>query len=153
MKKVSWVVCAVVAAAGLAGAGYLAGSSEGEKANAPSPATGSLPGVSDCGVRKPRVRPTSLTATCADAGILVGRIRWQAWLPSSAVGLATVSANDCEPDCADGSDISYAVEVVLDQPQNTNFGDQFTRMVVIFQGRAPGPKAEVFELPPYPTGG
>jgi hypothetical protein len=62
-----------------------------------------VPKVSNCGIQKPTVKPTELIITCADANERATRIRWLTWTSTFAAGTTTLVANDCEPDCADGT--------------------------------------------------
>jgi FlgD Ig-like domain len=55
----------------------------------------------DC-VGKPRFKPRSIILTCADAGLLVGKINWTRWTRQVATGVGVVHWNDCKPDCARG---------------------------------------------------
>jgi hypothetical protein len=64
----------------------------------------------------PVQRPESITLTCADGGILVTDIEWNAWTINGASGSGTYSENICEPNCADGRRINVAVIVRLSEP-------------------------------------
>jgi hypothetical protein len=64
----------------------------------------------------PMQLPESITLTCADGGILVTDIEWNAWTINGASGSGTYSENICEPNCADGRRINVAVIVRLSEP-------------------------------------
>jgi hypothetical protein len=63
----------------------------------------------------PVQRPESITLTCADGGMLVTDIEWNAWTINGASGSGTYSENNCEPNCADGHRINVAVIVRLSE--------------------------------------
>lgn len=60
-------------------------------------------------------RPTTLTDTCADFGEAVFDITWKTWGIEGAKGRGTLSINECEPDCADGTRREYPVSLILDR--------------------------------------
>jgi len=64
----------------------------------------------------PVQRPESITLTCADGGMLVTDIEWNAWSITGASGSGTYSENICEPNCAEGFRIELAVIVRLSEP-------------------------------------
>jgi hypothetical protein len=108
-----------------------------------------VPKVSNCGIQKPTVKPTELIITCADANERATRIRWLTWT-STFAATTTLVANDCEPDCADGTMFPYPAEIVLDKVNVTTHGPMFGRLVLIFpDNRAGFGRTQVDELPPY----
>jgi hypothetical protein len=101
--------------------------------------------VSLCGTEKPVQKPKEIIGSCADGGVVAKDINWSYWTANVAVGTATVSANDCEPSCADGSFIARPANVMLDQRQENGSGPQFTRMVVAYQDHRPSDEDPWFE--------
>lgn len=117
------------------------------------PASGAsitLPGVSYCGNGKPVQRPGRIVLTCADAGMVLHSVRWTVWGSGDALGQGTVTVNSCQPDCADGEDISYPAEIVLDRVIPNGVGPQFSRWIVIYQDRTPDYSGRVVELGQLP---
>jgi hypothetical protein len=57
--------------------------------------------ISDCGV--PKVAPTSLIISCADANRLITRISWTNWGQPVAVGRGILNWNTCTPTCVAGT--------------------------------------------------
>jgi hypothetical protein len=96
-----------------------------------------IPTISECGTKPPVERPRIIVVTCADFGEQVKAIKWISWGATMATGIATVSANDCTPDCADGHFHPYSAEVVLDRVQVNQFGPQFTRMILLYERGPP----------------
>jgi hypothetical protein len=60
-----------------------------------------------------RVRPESITLTCADAGIFMDHLQWRRWGSTKAVGVGNYHENDCEPSCAYGTVREWKVTVTL----------------------------------------
>ena len=111
--------------------------------NDAAPATGPpspnvpVPGVSDCGTKPPKAEPREIILTCADGGEFVKSVDWVYWGQTSAVGEATVSVNDCDPFCYQGTYINYPAVVLLDRVQTNGSGPQFSHMVVSYQDKGP----------------
>ena len=60
-------------------------------------------------------QPEELIRTCADAGMLVYKIKWDTWSPFGATGTGIYSENLCEPSCAEGSRAEIPVKISLDK--------------------------------------
>jgi hypothetical protein len=67
----------------------------------------------DCEI--PTEKPDAITLTCGDGGMYVDEIVWETWNEYGAVGTGIYHANDCDPDCADGTFESAAVKVRLSE--------------------------------------
>lgn len=90
-------------------------------ANTPPSTVGSPPVTSDIGVvnctdQPIKIRPTVLYVTCADGGIMITNIKWQAWGRPIARGSGELHVNDCNPDCADGHTRTVPARVILSEP-------------------------------------
>jgi hypothetical protein len=48
------------------------------------------------------VRPTYVLFACGDGGVYATGVRWKNWGAPFAIATATIHANDCTPDCAQG---------------------------------------------------
>ncbi len=57
---------------------------------------------------KPGVRPTSVVFACGDGGVYADGVRWSSWGEPFATATATMHANDCTPNCAEGHFHTYA---------------------------------------------
>lgn len=118
----------------------------------PSSLAAAQTGYSDCGVEPPEPRPQSMTMTCADGGEVVNQIDWRIWDSTIAMGTGTVTANNCDPSCADGLNIDYPATVLMDTVETNGSGPQFTRTVIIYGDRTPNytaRKVDLFALLPY----
>jgi hypothetical protein len=63
---------------------------------------------------KGEAKPSSITVTCADAGVSVVKIKWSSWHPDSATGKGVLSWNTCLPsNCAAGITLTYPVTIKL----------------------------------------
>ncbi len=94
----------------------------------------------DC--TKPRVRPSRIILTCADAGLGVKVKHWTHWNGHNAAGKGKVFAKDCTPDCASGSFHTYAAKVKLTKPHKRSCGGRkgirmFTRLKFHWKGDRP----------------
>ncbi len=65
----------------------------------------------DC-VGEPVQKPTSYTVACADDNQSLVDLRWSDWGADEATATGVVVANDCDPSCAEGSDVRADVRVV-----------------------------------------
>jgi hypothetical protein len=106
-------------------------------------------GVLDCGGTY-QVRPTSIVFACADGAYQLTDISWTQWTDQQAVGTATEAANDCVPNCAQGTFHHRPVSVLLGNPRALADGSagHFTQAVV---SGGPDEEAHVLPLPEQPT--
>jgi len=94
---------------------------------------------------QPGVRPTSLTfQACADGGQKLDSMTWSSWGAAGAQGTGFISWRVCEPDCADGHNEQYAVDVSAFDPQPTAYNSHcppnlmvYSQMVVSFLASPP----------------
>jgi hypothetical protein len=61
----------------------------------------------------PEYKPKAITFTCADGGLYVDKINWTSWSKNGATGTGIFYENLCEPSCAEGKQVSEAVNVEL----------------------------------------
>lgn len=97
-------VCACSAAALIGIVGLGAGQASAGKKDLPY-------AVKSC--TKPRVEPTRIVFTCADAGLQYVAKHWNHWNGKSAGGRGKILANDCDPFCAGGAFHSYKAHIKL----------------------------------------
>lgn len=92
----------------------------------------------DCSheVREPR----SVIVTCADGFNRLRNIHWSTWALSPR-GVGTDFANDCIPDCANGTEHPYQARVRLARPQFCPALGiyQYTRLTLSFPHASPAP--------------
>ncbi len=41
--------------------------------------TGAVVKVSECGLKAPKAKPSSIILTCADAGVVLNHLKWRYW--------------------------------------------------------------------------
>lgn len=143
-------VAVALAAAGFAG-GWFTGRPDSEAAAgtkhvARMPPGAIMPTLSDCGIQRPVARPAQITVTCADAGQIVTKIDWKYWGPTTAAAVATVTANTCDPSCADGTFEDFPAALLLDRVRVNEAGAQFTRMVLLYADRSPQYRNKAVQL-------
>ena len=84
--------------------------------------------LADCVHRK--VRPHRIFIACGD-GTLFLRVRhYRTWGAAEAVGRGAVWADDCDPNCADGTFHRTPARIRLYRPVTTKQGDVFSRAAV-----------------------
>ena len=106
-------------------------------AQSASPASGTTV-VVNC-VNKPKVRPSGFVLTCADAGDVLTGMQWVNWA-SEAFAAGTEKINNCTPNCAQGTFISYPVLITLWRPEplpNHPGMLYFSRVTRIYTGKRP----------------
>ncbi|MDT5353576.1 MAG: serine/threonine protein kinase, bacterial [Mycobacterium sp.] len=94
---------------------------------------------------QPGERPTSLTfQACADGGQKLDSMTWSSWGVSGAQGTGFISWRVCEPDCADGHNEQYAVDVSAFDPRPPAYTSRcpanlmiYSQMVVSFLASPP----------------
>ncbi|MEV5000455.1 hypothetical protein [Nocardioides sp. LML1-1-1.1] len=64
----------------------------------------------DC-VDEPVSKPTSFTVACADGNQSLTDLEWSNWGADEAIATGTVVANNCDPSCAEGTDVKARVRV------------------------------------------
>jgi hypothetical protein len=89
-------------------------------------------------------RPRGVIVFCADAGMILSKIRWHGWNRSAATGRATAKANTCVPSCAEGRFESYRVALRASRVRRCRDTGryQYTRLRITFVGSKwnPGPR-------------
>lgn len=119
-------------------------------------ASGSVPGVIDCGksLSKLEIRPKSILLACSDSTAGLQNLTWSHWGHNTSTGSpddgptpsATATAtgqfflNDCDPDCATGHAHTYPVKVTLSVVNSSPLksGDTyFGRASLTWQGTRP----------------
>jgi hypothetical protein len=133
MRRATLCLLAVV---GFSGCG---GADDGGVTTAPTPSGGGadvlFPGSCDSGLAQ---EPASVVVTCADQGITVENIQWQAWGAETATGNGTAQVNDCKPDCVAGALKTYdAAQLELTAIKDCGGRPQYTALRLSFADAAP----------------
>lgn len=83
-------------------------------------------------------RPATIVLACADANSLLKRLHWTSFGGSTAQGKGTFVINSCEPNCADGKALSFAVSVTATTPRSCKGGVRvYNKLTLRFAGRPP----------------
>lgn len=95
---------------------------------------------------KPKVRPSLIILTCADAKLGVKMKHWTHWNGHNGAGKGVVFANTCDPDCASGGWRYYPAKVKVTKPRKRTCNGRkglrmFTR--IKFDWRGPAPPSSV----------
>ena len=101
----------------------------------------------------PEHKPKAITLTCADGGLYVDEITWTTWSKTGATGTGTFFENLCEPNCAEGEQVSAPVKIALTELSPRN-GKNYLRTLDISTqggkdfpwGRANGLQWDVMEF-------
>ena len=80
-------------------------------------------------------KPEALTPYCADFGVAVWKIKWAKWSAYAAEGDGTFSANNCDPNCADGKYTNVAVRVFLKDLTTKNNKYFYNTAVIVPKGK------------------
>ncbi len=79
---------------------------------------------------KPTTKPSAYILSCADAGAGWDAMSWSQWNATSAIGRGVLRQNNCTPNCASGTFISYRATVTLSHVIDTKkYGDLFSKAV------------------------
>ncbi|MFG2829720.1 hypothetical protein ACGFWI_20010 [Streptomyces sp. NPDC048434] len=106
---------------------------------------GGLPGVRDCGIGKPAVKPHVITLTCRDAGMVATAIRWKAYGAREAFGAGVVQVEKTAAGA--GADSGYPATFRLYGPKPVDGGLVFTGLEVTYDGSTPlGDTTEMYNL-------
>jgi hypothetical protein len=121
----------------------------------PGPAglpTQAVPGLKDCGLGKPEVRPKTLIIACADAGIVAEGLTWSVWGASGASATGIITWNTCVPNCAASKKWgkSTATYKLGDVVHTSKYGWLFEALTVHITGKQTGGMPRVLKYPEKP---
>jgi len=82
-------------------------------------------------------RPSNVIVACGDGGIRLSGIRWRHWDRAAATGSAAMTANTCDPSCAEGEAARFKVSVRAYRIRRCEDTGryQYTRLRIRFVGR------------------
>jgi hypothetical protein len=93
----------------------------------------------DCS--KPRVEPSRIVTTCADAGFYFTAKNWKYWNGHEAGGKVKEHANDCEQSCIGGNYHKFEASIRLSKVRVQNCNGRrvpmFQKATFHFSGRKP----------------
>ena len=93
--------------------------------------------ITNC--NKAASQPKLLTLTCGDGNTVVKGLSWSAFGGTTAQAKGTFVTNTCEPNCAAGKDLSYAVKLKATGALKCKGGVRvYSKVALQFTGRAPG---------------
>jgi hypothetical protein len=96
------------------------------------------------------VQPTSVTLTCADAGVIAHDLTWQTWGAPTATASGTATVNTCDPDCASGSTEDFTVALTADRIEHCGDGSRrYTRVRYDWPQGSPYPADAPGSVNPY----
>ena len=61
-------------------------------------------------------KPELIYFACADGNNGIGKIEWSTWEATGATGVGQYFANDCQPDCANGTFEFADVQLAINEP-------------------------------------
>jgi hypothetical protein len=83
----------------------------------PTVAIGNPPRTYAINCLREQYKPQAIVMTCADAGILVDRLKWSRWSRTTAMANGRFVWNDCKPSCVAGHLHFLPVKVTLSGPK------------------------------------
>lgn len=94
-------------------------------------------------------KPAEIVLYCADAGQILTEIKWSTWSSQEATGTGISTTNDCEPNCAAGTDVVTNVDIKLIKPVTSAEGRKvFSQIEMQYEKPQPsGVMDEVLDLP------
>ncbi|MFJ9420130.1 hypothetical protein ACIRPT_39140 [Streptomyces sp. NPDC101227] len=106
---------------------------------------GGLPGVRDCGIGKPAVKPQAITLTCADAGMVATAITWDRYGAREAEGTGVVQVDKTAAGV--GTDSGFPATFRLYGVKTIDGTRAFTGLEVTYDGSTPfGDTTEMYNL-------
>ncbi|MFI9046714.1 hypothetical protein [Streptomyces sp. NPDC053427] len=106
---------------------------------------GGLPGVRDCGIGDPQVKPPVITLACADAGMVATAITWDRYGPGEAEGTGVVQVGEKAARVA--TDSGFPATFRLYGVKTIDGARAFTELEVTYEGSTPfGDMTEKYDL-------
>jgi hypothetical protein len=92
--------------------------------------------ITNC--NKAASRPKLLTLTCGDGNTVLKGLSWTSFGGATARGSGTFVMNTCEPNCAQGKDVSYKVSVTASSPRRCKSGLRvYNKVALAFSSAKP----------------
>src|SRR3954451_23763553 len=91
--------------------------------------------VSNC--QKQVYKPKSITVFCADAGVIITKVKYASYGAKTATGTGTAAVNLCEPNCAAGKTKNFRVRFTLSKVTQCGDSYQFRKIRITYTGAKP----------------
>jgi hypothetical protein len=83
-------------------------------------------------------RPSRMTLACGDGNTALTGLKWSSFGGSTAKGKGTLATDTCEPNCAEGKTVRYAVTVKATNPRTCKKGLRvYNKLTLQFTGAKP----------------
>lgn len=102
--------------------------------------------VSNC--QKQVYKPKTITVFCADAGVIISKVKYSSYGAKTATGTGTAAVNLCEPNCAAGKTKNFKVKFTLSKVTQCGDSYQFRRLKFTYTGKSK-PKGNRTETTSY----
>jgi hypothetical protein len=86
--------------------------------------------------------PRLLTLTCGDGNTVLKNMKWSNFGAATATGKGTFVSNTCEPNCAEGKDVSYAVTVKAMGSKRCKGATVYAKLSLTYTGAKKPPPSE-----------
>jgi hypothetical protein len=86
--------------------------------------------------------PKLLTLTCGDGNTVLKGMKWSNFGAATATGKGTFVSNTCEPNCAEGKDVSYAVTVEAMGSKKCKGATVYAKLSLTYTGAKKPPPSE-----------
>jgi hypothetical protein len=96
--------------------------------------------ITNC--NKAASRPKLLTLTCGDGNTALKNMAWSSFGGATASGKGTFVSNTCEPNCAEGKDVSYAVSVKATGSRKCKGETVYAKLSLTYTGAKKPPPSE-----------
>lgn len=93
-------------------------------------------------------KPKSITAFCADAGVIINKVKYSSYGAKTATGTGVAAVNLCEPNCAAGKTKNFKVRFTLSKVTQCGDSYQFRRLKFTYTGKSK-PKGNRTETTSY----
>jgi hypothetical protein len=96
--------------------------------------------ITNC--NKAASRPKLLTLTCGDGNTVLKGMAWSSFGGAKAAGKGTFTSNTCNPDCAEGKDVSYPVSVKAEGSKKCKGATVYAKLSLSYPGARKPPPSE-----------
>lgn len=86
--------------------------------------------------------PKLLTLTCGDGNTVLKGMKWSNFGAATATGKGSFVTNTCEPNCAAGKDVSYAVSVKAMGSKKCKGATVYAKLSLTYTGAKKPPPSE-----------
>ncbi|TQK68551.1 MULTISPECIES: hypothetical protein [unclassified Nocardioides] len=115
------------------------GAGSGTTGTATDPAIAARAAVTyllDC-VGEPVASPASVTVACADGNQSLTDLAWSDWGADEATAIGKLVANNCDPSCAEGTDVTVPAKVVVSDIVEGEASATYGTITITVEGKVP----------------